>query len=268
MQLVQQGKAYKKFEFNNLKGKVVPILFPVITIGIWQFLSYYGYLSPLILPSPVDIFKTFIEMIKTGELQKNMIISIFRVLKGFVIGSTIAVSLGIVIGLSKKVESAISFTLSFLRPIPIIAWLPVLILWLGIGEASKVTVIAIGTFWPVLLNTIQGIKFVDKKFLEVAKIFRKNKVETISKVIIPGALPQIFTGIRVGISAAWMCVVGAELIASTSGIGFQIMYARELLQSKQMFVGVFSIGIVGLLIDKIIKIVERWVLAWNQNINS
>lgn len=144
-------------------------------------------------------------------------------------------------------------------------WVPVLILWLGIGETSKVIVITIGTFWPVLLNTVHGIKNVDKRYLEVGSVLEKKRKIVLAKIILPSALPSIFTGLRIGLGNAWMSVVGAELIAAASGIGYLISYARELSQPDVMLVGVFSIGIIGLLIDMLLKKVEKWALRWNIN---
>lgn len=137
---------------------------------------------------------------------------------------------------------------------------------MGIDEASKVTVIAIGSFWTVLVNVIQGIRNTDKKYLEVATILEKNKFTLFTKVILPAALPSIFTGLRVGIDVSWRSVVGAELIAAASGIGYMIMYARELSQTDVMLAGVFSIGITGLLIDYSLKKLEKRLLKWNVNI--
>jgi sulfonate transport system permease protein len=146
-----------------------------------------------------------------------------------------------------------------------IAWIPLLILWLGIGEEPKVTVIAIGSFWPVLLNTIQGIHSVDPKLLEVASILEKSKWTVVTKVVLPSALPSIFTGIRLGIGSAWTCVVAAEMIAASQGIGFLITYAREMTQVHVVLVGVFSIGLIGLLIDTLILKLQNHILKWSVN---
>jgi sulfonate transport system permease protein len=262
---------------NNLKGNRLrsggkyagdigfQILFPVLLMGIWELCSDLGVAKSTLLPSPSLIFRTFIELLLSGELFHHLSISIWRVLQGYVIGALLGIVIGILCGLFEKVEAALSLVLGFLRPIPVIAWVPVFILWMGIDEASKITVIAIGSFWPVLVNVIDGIRNVDKKYLEVARILEKNSWQILTKVIFPSALPNIFTGLRVGIGIAWMCVVGAELIAASSGIGYLIMYARELLQSDVMYVGVFSIGLTGFLIDKLLRIVERKLLKWNIN---
>jgi sulfonate transport system permease protein len=171
-------------------------------------------------------------------------------------------------GLFKPIEKAFSLITGLLRPIPIVAWVPMLILWMGIDESSKITVIAIGSFWPTLLNVIHGIKSTDKKYLEVAEILEKNKFTVLTKVVFPSALPSIFTGLRVAIGIAWMSVIAAELIAAASGIGYLIMYAREISQPDVMLVGVLSIGITGLLIDVLIRKIEIRFLKWNSGAGS
>ncbi|MDP4271791.1 MAG: ABC transporter permease [Bacteroidota bacterium] len=251
-----------------LQHSLIRIVVPIVLLTGWEIASRLGYIKPVILPSPSAIISTFEEMIRSGELFQHLGISIARVLQGFAIGAFVGIVLGIFIGLFKKIDQALSILLGVLRPIPIMAWIPVLILWMGIDEASKITVIAIGSFWPVLVNVIDGIKNVDRKYLEVARILEKNKFQILTKVVFPAALPNIFTGLRIGIGIAWMCVVAAEMIAATSGIGYLIMYSRELLQSDVMFVGVFSIGLTGVLIDRLLKLVEVKVLKWNVNVNN
>jgi sulfonate transport system permease protein len=238
---------------------------PVLLLIIWELCSDFGVIKSTLLPPPSLIFHTFIDLLLSGELFHHLGISIWRVLQGYIIGALFGILIGVLCGLFKKIDTALSLILGFLRPIPVIAWVPVFILWMGIDEASKITVIAIGSFWPVLVNVIDGIRNVDKKYLEVARILEKNSFQILTKVIFPSALPNIFTGLRVGIGIAWMCVVGAELIAASSGIGYLIMYSRELLQSDVMYVGVFSIGITGFLIDKLLRILERKLLKWNIN---
>jgi sulfonate transport system permease protein len=171
--------------------------------------------------------------------------------------------LGVLTGLFAKVNDVLAALMGVLRPIPVIAWVPVLIVWMGIDESSKVLVIAIASFWPALLNTYQGVRNVDKKLLEVASILEKSKFVVLTKVVIPSAVPFIFAGMRLGVGGAWSSVVGAEMIAAAAGIGYMIAYARELSQPDVMFVGVFVIGLVGLLIDAILLRLERRLLRWN-----
>ncbi|MFZ4859055.1 MAG: ABC transporter permease [Desulfuromonadaceae bacterium] len=242
---------------------LLPLFVPVVLLVIWELLSRKGMIKPTILPPPSDIWLVFFEMIKSGELLNHLAVSLWRVIKGFSTGAVLGLITGVLIGLSPRIERALVLITGLLRPIPIIAWVPVLILWMGIDEASKITVIAIGSFWPVLLNVVHGIRNTDKKYVEVATIFEKSRWTLLTKVVLPSALPSIFTGIRIGIGIAWMSVVGAELIAASAGVGYMIMYARELSQADVMLVGVISIGITGLFIDYVIRTLETRLLKWN-----
>jgi len=227
-----------------------------------------GLVRPTILPAPSTIALTFAEMVRTGELFGHLSISLLRVLQGFLLGAFWAIVLGTLIGLSPLVSRALTLLLGVLRPIPVVAWVPLLILWLGIGEGSKVTLIGIGTFWPVLLNLIHGIRTVDRKLLEVASVFRKGPVALLRRVIFPAALPSLVTGLRLGLGMAWMSVIAAELLGAHRGIGFLIAYARELTQVDLMFTGLVSIGITGILIDTGIRWLERRLVRWNVDIRE
>jgi sulfonate transport system permease protein len=225
--------------------------------------SDHGFLKPSILPSPWIIAQTLTVLLKSGELFDNLKISLFRVLEGFGVGAGLGLILGFSMGLSRRMERALVLFTGLLRPIPTIAWVPALILWMGIGESSKVTVIAVGSFWPVLLSAIQGVRSADPKYIEVARVLEKSTYTLITNVIIPSALPSVFTGLRVGMGIAWASVVGAELIAASSGIGYMIMYAREVSQPDVMLVGVAAIGLTGLLIDFLLLKLQRRLLKWN-----
>lgn len=237
---------------------------PLLIIALWEILGRKGLINTSILPTPSTIWNTVLDMLQSGELLKHIGVSLLRVMEGYIIGSLLGIISGTLMGLVRKLDKAVVLIIGVLRPIPVIAWVPVLILWLGIDEPSKVTVIAIGTFWPVLLNTIQGIKSTDRKHLEVAAILEKRRATVLSQVIFPSALPAIFTGLRIGLGNAWASVIGAELIAAASGVGYLISYAREVSQPDVMFVGVFSIGLIGLLIDIVIKKVENAAFKWKQ----
>lgn len=253
----------KRIKFIGNIG--IALIVPIILIVLWQILSDRGFIKQSVLPSPYAIFLAFIDMVKSGDLARNLSISILRVIKGYCIGATLGIICGIFIGLFRIAEKAVDLLVGFLRPIPIVAWVPVLILWMGIGEASKITVIVIGSFWPILINTIYGIKGADRKYLEVSEILEKSKLDVLRKIVFPSALPSIFTGLRIGIGSAWMSVITAEIIAATSGIGYSISYARELSQPDVMLVGVASIGVIGFLIDYIIKKLQLLVVRWDSN---
>jgi len=252
-----------------MKGNIklqMTILSWLVFIGIlflWQIAGNKGWISIAILSSPTRIFEKFIQMLDNGSFFTHIFTSLGRVLKGFIIGAGIGLILGLLIGLSQRLEGFTNLFIGLLRPIPPIAWIPLLILALGIGEESKVTVIAIGSFWPMLLDTIHGVKSTDKALLELGNVLEKSKKSIVLKIILPSAVPAIFTGARQAISRAWSCVVTAEMIAASSGAGYLIQYARELSQPALMFVGVAMIGLVGLLIDFIMLQLEKRLLSWN-----
>ncbi|MCR4895740.1 MAG: ABC transporter permease [Lachnospiraceae bacterium] len=252
---------------NKAKNKYLSffqiIIAPVFVLLLWLAVTEAGVVNTNILPSPVKVVKTFGALIESGKLWKNLSTSFFRVLKGFALGAVSGIFIGTAMGLSGSMNKILSSLVGILRPIPMIAWIPMLILWLGIGEKSKVAVIFIGTFWPVLLNTITGILSVDGKLLEVATVLEKSRLEVLGKVVMPSATPSIITGVRLGFGTAWTCVVAAEMIAASSGIGYMITYARELSQPDVVLAGVFTIGIVGLLIDAGLLRLQKKLLRWN-----
>jgi sulfonate transport system permease protein len=243
----------------------VSIVIPILLILVWELASRKGLIKATILPSPSRICEAFLKQIDKGTLQKHILVSLKRVLVGYTLGAAFGIVLGTLMGLSRLVNRSLRFLTEILRPIPIIAWVPVLILWSGIGERSKIIVIAIGSFWAILINVTDGIHNVDRKYIEVSTIFMKSKPDVITKVIFPAALPSVFTGLRIGIGSAWISVIGAELIAASSGLGFLISYSRELQQPANMLVGVFTIGIIGWLINVLIRSVEKRLLKWNVN---
>lgn len=244
------------------------LIIPVIILILWQLAYEAGMIRVHIVPSPSGIYEAFTKQVYKGTLQKHIAVSLRRVLFGYTLGCTLGITIGTLMGLSRIFERSMRFIIEILRPIPIVAWVPVLILWSGIGERSKIIVIAIGTFWSVLLNVIDGIRNVDKKYLEVSALFVKSRLEVIFRVILPAATPSIFTGLRIGVGSAWLSVIGAELIAASSGLGFLISYSRELAQPANMMVGVFTIGVIGWIINRSIQLFERRMLRWNVNIQQ
>lgn len=257
-------KKKKKFE----SAYVAAVLIPVALIAFWEIASRTGLLTTALLPSPSKIWQAFINNVQSGALQKNIIVSVGRVLKGYVLGSIAGIILGTAMGLSPWLSKALSVITGVLRPVPVIAWTPILILFLGIGEESKVVVIAIGSFWPVLTSVMYGVRDVDIKYKEVATILKKGRLETICQVIIPAALPSIFSGLRTAVGIAWISVVGAELIASSSGLGYMISYAREMSRADNMFVGVAVIGLIGWLINIGLGKLEKLTVRWSDNVKN
>jgi len=247
---------------QKLKHLAQYIGLTLLIVAVWQGFYHLGYLNPVLLPAPSQIALTFWDLIKTGALPRHIGISILRVLEGFGIAAILGLVLGTAIGLSRTLDRWTDLIIQVVKPIPPIAWIPLAILWFGIGEQSKVYIIFLGAFFPIIINTIDGIRQTDHKFVEVARILAVPRFKFVRQVVLPGALPAIMTGLRVGLMVAWMCVVAAELIAASSGIGYLIMDARQLSQSDVVLVGMITIGIIGKLMDSLIKRVENRLIRW------
>lgn len=256
---------YKKL-FQNKKQKalygVEYIGLLVVLIAIWQIASNLGWLNPLTLPSPARIVETFVSLIKKGTLLTNLWISSRRVLTGYAISAVSAVVLGVIIGLSPHFKRMTDLIIQVMKPIPPISWIPLVILWFGIGESGKVFLIFIGGFFTILVNVVDGIRRIDVKLVELSNAMVIPRMKYIFKVVIPYAAPNIFTGLRVGLGQSWMCVVAAELVASSTGLGYMIMYARQFGQTDVVIVGMLTIGIIGKIMDSILMAIEKRVIRW------
>lgn len=244
---------------DNAVNMTLIFLPMIIVIVLWQILCDNGAINITLLPSPKTVVETFIKMITDGSLWSHISASLIRIGLGFLVGVLAGVIIGILMGIFPKFDKAMTLFVGILRPIPIIALIPIFILWLGIGEESKITIIILGTFWPVLINTIHGVKSVDKKLLELSRVLKKGNLKTLAHIIIPSAFPMIFTGIRLGAGNSLVCVITAEMIAASQGLGYLIMYARQMSQPAVVLVGIFTIGLVGLLIDTLFKYIEKWM---------
>jgi sulfonate transport system permease protein len=249
-------------DLSSLKQTLLYWVLPIILLIFWQALSDLGLIKPLILPPPSRVAVTFWQMLISGELPLHIGMSLLRVIEGFSLAAFLGLSLGIGICLSRNLYRMTDFIIQALKPIPPIAWIPLAILWFGIDEPSKIYIIFIGAFFPILINTIEGIRNTDQTFVELAKILEVSRWKFIGRMVIPGALPSIMTGLRVGLASAWMCVVAAELIAANSGVGYMIMDARQLSQTDVVLVGMVTIGIIGKLMDDLLRYLEQRLVSW------
>lgn len=241
---------------NKVKKKIISIIkmliIPILLVVLWQISGENGWIKTTAISTPLRIWEKFLALLEKGSLQDNILISLQRIALGFVIGSVVGIVLGILIGAFKRANDYLRLLLDLLRPIPVIVWIPILILWVGIGEETKVIVIAIGTFWPVFLNVMDGVLNVDKKYLEVSTIFCKSRFENIFKIIIPATVPYILAGLRIASGNALVGVVGAEMFASSSGLGYMVTFYREMNRPAEMMVAVIVIAIFGAIVNAII----------------
>lgn len=238
-------------------------LFLILILVVWFVMDGMGKLNPVIMPSPSKIGSTLVSLIEKGTLMDNLVVSVVRVLQGYLLAAGLGVVLGILIGLSKHLDRLTALLIQIVKPIPPIAWIPLVILWFGIGESGKVFLIFLGGFFTILINVIDGIHQTDAKLIEVSKSMETPFFKHIFKVVIPSAAPNIFTGLRTGLSSCWMCVVAAELVSSTTGLGYLIMNARQFGKTDEVIVGMLTIGIIGKIMDSLLKLVEKHLIKWN-----
>lgn len=238
-------------------------ILPIIIIIVWKVCDIMGMLSPYTLPAPEKVVLSAWELIKSGALLGNIAASIIRVLQGFGIALISALVLGVAIGMSKKIETITALTIQILKPIPPIAWIPLSILWFGIDESSKVYIIFIGAFFPMLQNVVDGIRAIDSRYLELQQVYEVSRKKIVLGIMLPGALPYIMTGIRIGLGNAWVCVVAAEMIAAVSGVGYMLSEGRSMSRPDIVILGMLIIGIVGKLMDDVVKWLSGRLIRWN-----
>jgi sulfonate transport system permease protein len=248
---------------KRIAGVVWYIALPVLIIAVWKAADIKGYIVSYTMPPPEDIVITAVEFYNDGTLLKHIKASFIRVIEGFGIALILALILGVAIGLSRRFEKLTDSVLQIIKPIPPIAWIPLAILWFGIGEASKIYIIAVGAFFPILVNTVEGIKNIDSRYLELARVYEVQRSRVIWRVILPGALPFIMVGIRLGLGMGWICVVAAEMIAAESGIGYMLNDGRNFARPEMVILGMVVIGITGKIMDDILRYISKKVIRWN-----
>lgn len=238
------------------------ITLPLIIIVLWETVTRLGVFPEVLLPPLGNVIRSFLEQLRSGQLAADISISIQRVLQGYLVAVLLGITLGVLMGISERTNKFFILTFTSIRQIPMIAWMPLIILWAGIDEASKIVVIVIGSFSPVLLNTINGIKLTPKVYIEVGRMFKLSKWALLKKVYFPSAMPSIFVGLKLGLGISWMVVVAAEIIAASSGIGYRINDARSLMQPEVVIVGMIVIAFIGVLMDQILTRLLKKLTPW------
>lgn len=241
------------------------IALPVLILAIWQLSSQLGWVSEQLFPSPWSIFKDFVDLLGSGELLHHLRVSVVRAALGFLIGGSLGLVLGLFVGLFGRAEEYLDPTIQMLRTVPLLAITPLFILWFGFGELSKVLLIAMGAFFPLYVNTFLGVRNVDSKLFDVAKVLEFNRYSQITKLVLPSALPQVLLGLRLSLSTAWLCLVVAELMGADEGVGYLIQDARSFMRTGVVFVGIFIFAAVGKLTDSLVRLLERRLLGWRDS---
>ena len=236
---------------------------PLFILVIWFCGSRMGWWSRFLLPAPETVLLSLLDMLKSGELLHHAASSLLRIIGGFCLSCLIALPLALFCGAYAPFLRQVWPLLEFIRHIPPLAAVPMLILWFGIGEASKLVIIVLASFFPVFLNTLQGISQCDAGLLDVAHSFGYTKRQTVLRVVVPFALPYIITGMRLGIGYSWRSLIAAELLAASSGLGYLILSAEQLSRTDVVMAGIFVIGLLGLAMDWIFTQISKQVAAYN-----
>ncbi|PPA69040.1 ABC transporter permease [Jeotgalibacillus proteolyticus] len=238
---------------------------PASIILIWELAGLFELISATLLPRPSEILAAFRDLIVSGELFSHFTISLLRAIGGFLLGGALGLAAGLAVGFSKRTEQTLDPTLQMLRTVPTLAVIPLFILWFGFGEVSKILLISKAAFFPLYVNAFLGIRSVDSKLFDVAKVLQFSKWKQITTLILPAALPNILLGLRLSLGGAWLALVAAELMGSSEGVGYLIMDARQFSQTSIVFVGIIIFAVFGKASDSFVRYFERRLLKWREN---
>ncbi|MGV7032521.1 ABC transporter permease [Methylobacterium symbioticum] len=264
---------------SSLRGAIVPVGLLVL----WEILSRVGVFSPIVLPPPTAVAakwftgllpglpydpdtQSYLGWLFSGEMPHDMVSSLSRVVSGFVIGAGLAVPVGLVLGTNDRLYDLFNPLLQVLRPIPPIAYIPLAIVWFGLGNPPALFLIALGTFFPVLVNTIAGVRQVDSIYIRAARNLGAGSWTMFRRVILPAASPFVLAGMRIGIGTAFIVVIVAEMIAVSDGLGYRILEAREYMWSDKIIGGMLTIGVLGLIIDGAMSRLNDHLLRWHRGL--
>lgn len=243
-----------------IKGLTLPIIFIILS----EYAVRAGFIDAYLLPPPSSLWQSFLDLVQ-NDLWKHIYTSTWRVFLGFFIGSGLGLFFAVLVGLNKLVEEFLEPTFSAIKSIPSLAWIPLLLLWLGIDEGSKITLIAIGAFFPTYTNTVAAIQNVDHKLIELGKVYRLSYLQQVFQIILPAASPGILTGLRNSLSLSWMFMIAAELIAATQGIGYLLTDGRETSRPDIVIISIILLAVLGKISDKGMKVLENFLLRWREN---
>lgn len=239
---------------------------PLALLLGWALLTTAGGVKVYQLASPADVARELQALAASGALWKNLAASAQRVFLGFAIAFALALGVGSAVGLSRRVEDALDPTLQAIRAVPSLAWVPLLLLWLGIGETAKVALIAIGAFFPIYVNLVAGIRNVDRKLVEVAGVLGVRGFALARRVVLPAALPSLLVGARIGLTQAWLFLVAAELLASTRGLGFMLTEGQQISRTDEILTAILLLALCGKLSESAMRALERRLLHWTDGL--
>ena len=244
--------------YKNYRKILISLILPIVIIIFWYLITEGLHLvNPYILPGPIEVCTSAWDLIVSGKLLRNTIDSLFKVFGGLILAAVVAIPLGVLLGWYKTLEDLCSFVISILRPIPPIAWIPFSILWFGIGTVPAIFIIFMGCVFPILVYTIDGVKRTDKVLIESAQTLGASDRNVLTRVVLPSVFPNIVSVLKVGVGIALMCTISAEMIGSSSGLGYMILQATSRFDPGTTVVGMIVIGLIGLILDYVFGLAEK-----------
>ncbi len=251
-----------------LRGALIGMAAPLLLLFVWELNGWRLWVRPNLLPPPSAVLATIVDLARRGELWGHIEITLLRVLLGFLVGAAAATALGALTGYSMLWRRLLDPMLQALRSIPSIAWVPLFILWLGIFEAAKVTLIAVGVFFPVYLNLMAGIETVDRRLVEVGRVYRFSAWRLVRRILIPATLPAYVTGLRSGLGLGWMFVVAAEIMGASKGLGFLLIDGEQTGRPALIIAAILLFAAFGKLTDLALSLAGRRALAWQDSFGN
>jgi NitT/TauT family transport system permease protein len=245
------------------RERLLMVASPLALLVLWEALVHVGWIDARFFPPPSRILQQLVRLVESGELWDNTWTSLRRLFFGVLIGGIPALVIGIVMGLYRPVRALVEPLVAATYPVPKSAILPLLLLIFGLGEASKVAMVAIGMFYPVLINSMAGVMQINRIYLDVGKNFHASRGQVFRTIALPGALPFVMTGVKLGVGMGLILIAIAEMIGAKSGLGFMIWNAWEILAVETMYVGLLVIAVLGFAFTLLLNEVERWVVPWN-----
>lgn len=248
---------------KSLGRGLLPWLFPILLIMIWQIASSVGVLQSRVLPAPTAVVSAFWHLLVSGELWQHVKVSAGRAFLSLLVGGGLGLILGLLNGSSRIASTLLDTTLQMIRNIPALALIPLVILWFGIDETAKLFLVAVGVFFPMYINTYHGIRSVDPQLIEMGKSYGLNRWQLYKDIILPSAMPSILVGLRFSLGLVWVLLIVAETISAQAGIGYMTMNAREFLQTDIVLVGILLYALLGKLADVLAQALEHYLLRWH-----
>ncbi|WP_377887860.1 ABC transporter permease [Alkalihalobacillus sp. R86527] len=252
----------------SLHPILIGSILPLLLLVVWESLSRFGVLPSYLLPAPTVIFSTIVDLGADGSLFGHIGITLYRIFLGFLLGAVAALLLGSFVGIYRKAEQLFDPIIQAFRSIPSLAWVPLFILWMGIAEASKVTLIAVGVFFPVYLNVVSGILSVDRQLIEVGKMYGLNSYQLVKRIILPASLPSFLIGLRSGLGLGWMFVVAAELMGASQGLGYLLVLGQNTYSPELIIASIVLFAFLGKVSDALLKKVENRSLHWQDRMEQ